>query len=203
VETINPKTFLPLIILNDLRHSAIEALKHRHKLPALILFYSFIDICAAMSCTDSELKGGKGFRDYLRQYALYGWHSITPFDLWSARSSLLHTFSPFGNHTGKPDGAKPIFYFSWPEKAEEVEVSLRSGGYDDFVLISVDDIKHIAISAFNAMWSRVEKDADFEQAFRDNAKHILKDYMHMRLEDELVSVERLSVDAALSIKPIR
>lgn len=43
---MHPQTLSALILLNDLRHAAMDALKQEHKLPSLLLLYSFIDICA-------------------------------------------------------------------------------------------------------------------------------------------------------------
>ncbi len=187
---MNPQTLSTLSLLNDLRHSATETLERKHKYPALLLFYSFIDICASLAEEPPSKSNGDRFKSYLSQYALSSWALIRPYDLWAARSSLLHAYSPLGDHTKKPNGAVPIFYFAWPETESEVRKYLASRGYKNFALIDANTIKHIAVSAFNSMWARVETDATFEAVLLKNSTHLLKDLFQYRLEEELVSLEQ-------------
>jgi len=93
----------------------------------LLNIYSFIDICAALA---NEGKRGNQviFKTYLQDFAMMSGKPFSPYDLWAARSSLLHAYSPLGDHTKKPNGAKPIFYYSWPERREDVEAVLQSEG---------------------------------------------------------------------------
>ncbi len=179
------QTLIILTILNDLRHAGLDALKEKHKLPSLLLFYAFIDICASLASEDSTLKLGERFQRYLQRYALTKWSMFTPRDLWSARSSLVHTFSPLGRHTQGENPTKPIFYYAWPERPEEVHAALSQRGYKDFLLLDVRTIKGIAISAFNGFWMRVDSEPEFEATVRSNGQHLLKDHFHMKLEDEL------------------
>ena len=189
---MNPLTLSTLGQLNDLRHAALEALKAKHKYPALLLLYSFIDICAAVS-DEAETKGNKlRFETFLTQYAGTNWETFTTHDLWAARSSLLHSFSPLGNHTKPGKGARPIFYFAWPEKQPDVQAALESRGYKDFLLLDIQSIKFIALDCFNAMWRRVDHEPLFEEILVANSRHLLKDLFQMRLEDELVFIEELA-----------
>ena len=183
---MNPRTLSALSLLNDLRHAAFEALGRKHKYPALLLFYSFIDICASLAEEQPSKGNGARFQSFLSQYAVSSWSLFRPYDLWAARSSILHAYSPLGDYTKKLNGAVPIFYFAWPETETEVRESLVSRGYSSFVLIDLLTIKHIAVSAFNSMWSRIECDATFEAAFLANAEHLLKDIFQHRLDEELV-----------------
>lgn len=189
---MNPRTLSALSLLNDLRHAAFEALGRKHKYPALLLLYSFIDICASLAEEPPTKRNDARFQSFLSQYALSSWTLFRPYDLWAARSSLLHAYSPLGFHTEKTNGAVPIFYFIWPETETEVREHLVSRGYSSFVLIDVQTIKHIAVSAFNAMWSRIENEPTFEAIFLENAEHLLKDIFQHRLEEELVLLEDLS-----------
>ena len=189
---MNPLTLSTLGQLHDLRHAALEALKAKHKYPALLLLYSFIDICAAVS-DEAETKGNKlRFETFLTQYAGTNWETFTTHDLWAARSSLLHSFSPLGNHTKPGKGARPIFYFAWPEKQPDVQAALESRGYKDFLLLDIQSIKFIALDCFNAMWRRVDHEPLFEEILVANSRHLLKDLFQMRLEDELVFIEELA-----------
>jgi hypothetical protein len=179
------------MLLNDLRHAALDALREQHKLPSLLLFYSFIDICASLAEETPAKTNRDRFENYLRSYALLTWQSFTPYDLWAARSSLLHAYSPLGDHTSKPNGAKPIFYFAWPETKEQMHEAVASRGYANFYLMDVNTIKHVAVSCFNGLWMRVENETAFELKFRENAEHLLKDLRHIQLENELNLLEEL------------
>lgn len=188
---MNPKTLSTLSQLNDLRHAAFEAMERKHKYPALLLFYSFIDICAALA-DEAQTKDNRArFKGFLQKYALLSWKSFRPYELWAARSSLLHAYSPFGNHTAKVDGAKPMFYYAYPETEAEMRAALDEKGHTGYILIDISTVKHIAVSCFNAMWSRVESEAAFEQSFLTNAEHLLQDLFQIRLEKELTLMSEL------------
>ena len=190
---MNPLTLSALGQLNDLRHAALDALKAKHKYPALLLLYSFIDICAAIS-DDADTKDNRQrFETFLTQYSGINWKTFTTYDLWAARSSLLHSFSPLGNHTKPGKGARPIFYFAWPETQEEVRTALESKGYDEFLLLDVQTVKFIAVDCFNAIWRRVDHEPLFEKTLIANSRHLLKDLFQMRLENELVLIEELAI----------
>lgn len=188
---LHTRTFTALALLNDLRHSAMDALTQKHKLPALLLFYSFIDICASLASGPEKLKNGERFQRFVREYALVSWQVVTPQDLWAARSSLLHAYSPLGDHTGRRNGATPIFYYAWPETEEQLRAAVAARGYTEFHVLDMDHIKHIAISCFNALWSKVENDQEFELRFRQNATHLLKDLHHIQLENELTFMQEM------------
>ena len=189
---MHPRTFIALALLNDLRHAAMDALTQKHKLPSLLLFYSFIDICASLASGPLQKDNRVRFEAFVKDYALLNWRTYTPYDLWSARSSLLHAYSPLGHHTKKPNGAKPIFYYAWPETKEQMSIAANSRGYTDFHLIETSEIKHIAISCFNSLWSKIENDLAFEELVRANAEHLLKDLHHIQLENELTLIQELS-----------
>ena len=189
---MNPLSLSALGQLNDLRHAALDALKAKHKYPALLLLYSYIDICAAVSDEMGTKDNRRRFETFLKDYAGLSWTTFSTHDLWAARSSLLHSFSPLGNHTRPGKGARPIFYFAWPETQAEVQTALEAKGYGDFVLLDVQTIKFIAVGCFNAMWRRVDHEPLFEKTLIANSRHLLKDLFQMRLEDELVLIEELT-----------
>lgn len=189
---IHPTTATALFVLNDLRHAAMDALKNKHKTPALVLFYSFIDICAALSNDDSKKSNQDIFKDYLTGFYEREWRSFTPYDLWAARSSILHAYSPLGRHTQKVDGAVPIYYYEYPETREEAEKEINTSVHTRFHLLRITDIKTIAIQAFNEMWRRVEESPDFEAVFRKNASHLLKDLTHLKLEKFFSDIHAIS-----------
>jgi hypothetical protein len=189
---MDSRTLSALILLNDLRHAAMDAMREKRKLPSLLLLYSFIDICASLAEESPARTNRDRFENFLRAYALANWRTFTPYDLWAARSSLLHAYSPLGDHTDKPGGAKPIFYYSWPETPEKVREALVSRGYKDFLLLDVATIKTIAVSCFNGVWRRVQDEPEFELVLRRNAEHLLKDFQHMQLENELAALQDLA-----------
>jgi len=183
---LNPQTFLALATLNDLKNAAYDALEKRHKMPALLLFYSFIDICATLAKEgDEKTTNQDRFKNYLSKYHHSSWSLYSPYDLWAARSSLLHAYSPLGDHATKANPPRTIFYYSWPEKKEDVHAAISARGYNNFYLMNTNDIKMIAIDSFNSLWRRVETDEAFELEFRENAAHLLRDFNYMQLESEL------------------
>lgn len=189
---MDSRTLSALILLNDLRHAAMDAMRQKHKLPSLLLFYSFIDICASLAEEVPARSNRERFENYLRSHSLTNWETFTPYDLWAARSSLLHTYSPLGTHTKRPGRAKPIFYWAWPETKEKVREAVIARGYVDFVLMDVSTIKTIAVGGFNDLWRRVQNEPQFELRFRRNSEHLLKDFRHIQLENELAALENLA-----------
>ncbi|RZI33142.1 hypothetical protein [Pseudomonas orientalis] len=189
---MNPQTFLALSTLNDLKSAAYDALAKRHKMPALLLFYSFIDICATLAKEGEKKTSNQDrFKNYLVKYHYSKWSLYTPYDLWAARCSLLHAYSPLGDHSTKASPPKTIFYYSWPEKKEVVHAAIAARGYENFYLMNTNDIKIIAIDCFNSLWRRVETDEVFELQFRSNAAHLLRDFNYIQLENELTFIEQL------------
>ena len=194
-EKVNPQTFLALATLNDLKSAAYDALAKRHKMPALLLFYSFIDICATLAKEgDGKITNQDRFKNYLIKYHHSQWTHYSPYDLWAARSSLLHAYSPLGDHAARPNPPKMIFYYSWPEKRETVHAAISERGYDNFYLMDTNDIKMIANDSFNTLWRRVEEDEAFELQFRSNANHLLRDFNYIQLENELNFLNELKKD---------
>lgn len=186
------RTLTIINALLDLKHAFSLLLKEKHKNPALLNIYSFIDICAALA-NDGKTGNQVIFRTYLQDFAMMSGKPFSPYDLWAARSSLLHAYSPLGDHTKKPNGAKPIFYYSWPERREDVEAILQAKGYTHFILLEVEDIEWVAIDAFNSLLRRIETDRAFEACFLNNAQHFLFDLHFFKLEEELAMLEELAM----------
>ena len=182
---VNPRTLSTLSLVNDVRHAAAEALDRERRYPALLLFYSFIDICAALSEEIPQTSNRNRFEAFVTKYAVLSWELFRPYDLWAARSSMLHAYSPRGHHTGKKSGAKPIFYFACPETESEMRQVLTVKGYCDFLLLDIETIAHVADSTFSAMWTRIESEPNFEAIFLRNAEHILMDLQQIHFEEEL------------------
>ena len=130
----------------------------------------------------------------MKEFATLRGASLTADQLWAARSALLHTFSPLGHHTGLGK-SKPIFYYSWNEKKEEVRRSLEERGYSAFSMLSVNELKGLAIWTYNGMMRRVESDSAFRERVIANAEHLLLDYRAYRVEGFLHYVDTLEGDA--------
>ncbi len=189
---MNPQTLLALVTLNDLKSAAYDALAKRHKMPALLLFYSFIDICATLAKEgDGKTTNQNRFKNFLVKYHHSKWSQYSPYDLWAARSSLLHAYSPLGDHATRTNPPKTIFYYSWPEKKDVVHAAISARGYENFYLMDTNDIKIIAVDSFNSLWRRVEQDEVFELQFRKNATHLLRDFNFIQLENELNFLDEL------------
>lgn len=181
---MQPRTITVLIVLGDLKHAFLSLLRERCRNPALLNIYSFIDICAALA-NDGKAENRDIFETYLKEFCTVPWVACSPYDLWAARCSLVHAFSPLGRHTAKPDGAKPIFYYSWTDRREEFQRVVQSKGYTEFLILDIDHVKHVAIDAFNSLYRRVKTEEVFELRFLQNAEHFLFDLEAFKLEDEL------------------
>jgi hypothetical protein len=189
IQNMQPRTITILIVLNDLKYAFLSLLRERRKNPALLNIYSFIDICAALA-NDGKSENRDIFETYLKEFCTTPWVAFSAYDLWAARCSIVHAFSPLGRHTAKPDGAKSIFYYSWTDRREEFERVVREKGYTDFLILDIDHVKHVAIDAFNSLHKLVAADEALESRFLKNAEHFLFDLQAFELEAELSLVQK-------------
>lgn len=176
-----PRFYTILSVLNDLKDAFLTLLQKPNKQPALLMIYAFIDICAALSRDPSKKSNSRVFMEFVEKFRPPSSNPLPSSQLWAARSSLLHAFSPLGNHTtiGK---AKPVFYYSWNEDREAVKRTLEGRGYADFSLVSINEIKGIAIWGYNEMIRRVENEPAFRERVISNGEHMLVDYAAFRVE---------------------
>ncbi|QOR61300.1 hypothetical protein ACM66Z_07545 [Sulfurovum sp. ST-21] len=183
------RTLTVITMLLDLKAAALKLLRSDHRNPALLNFYTLIDICASLS-NENKQQSREIFETFLSNFAeMTTWEFYSTYDLWSARCSLVHTYSPFGYHTNKQNnGARPIFYYSWAEEEPKIRAALEKRGYSDFILLDTEEIKTIAIDAFNTMYKKITEDPEFEKLFIKNAKHLLPSLQNMRFEDELSKI---------------
>ena len=186
---MQPRTLTVVTVLVDLKNAFLSLLRERRKNPALLMMYSFIDICAAL-VNDGKKKNRAIFEACLQDHAMMPGKPFTTYDLWAARCSLLHAYSPLGDHTEK--GAKPIFYYSWPESPEEMRAALKSKGYTDYVLLNVEDIQWVALDVINSILMRLDRDSAFEARFLENSQHFLFDLQAFKLEAEWSMLDELA-----------
>lgn len=184
------RTLTIVTVLLDLKNAFLDLSREKHKNPALIVTYAFIDICAALA-NDGKTNNRAIFVDCVNSLFRMSRKRFSSYDLWAARCSLLHAYSPLGYHTDKPDGARPIFYHSWPDKREEMEGVLRSNGYNDFILLDVEEVQAIAIDVLNSLLRRIDDDTGFEARFLENGQHVLFDLQTFKLEAELSMLQEL------------
>jgi hypothetical protein len=192
--------------------------KRKVKTPMFLLAYSYIDICASLAC-DPDLRRSNGstatngdrFEWFVANFAGLGEKPFSTYDLWAARSSLLHTLSPFGNHTAKVSGspsefgdhgkkrgsapAKPIFYYTDPASQVRMQTALTSRGFTDVWLIEADVIYWLACDVGNFLSSKINEDPIFASRVEENARALLKDANYFALEEELLCIEAASGDA--------
>jgi hypothetical protein len=177
-------------MLGDLKNAFETLLREKRKNPALLNIYSFIDICAALA-NDGKTENRTIFEACLTEFAIMSGKPFSTYDLWAARCSLLHAYSPLGRHTENRDGAKPIFYYSWPERQDAMEAILKARGYAAFILLNVEDIKWVAVDVLNSLHRRIDSDPAFERRFLQNAQHFLYDLQAFKLEAELSMLQEL------------
>lgn len=180
-----------ILILLEMKNAIRILLGEEYKGPALLNIYVFIDICASLNfkLKTAKTKNSKIFKTYLEKYINPWTKSYTVCDLWAARSSLIHSLSPLGDHTKRPGNTTPIFYYSWPEIKEGIELIIKSKGYERFHLLDVKEIFDLAIEAFNNFHRDIEINTEFEEIVLQNAKDILEDMRFYRLEEEINSIE--------------
>lgn len=188
---MQPRTLAITIVLLDLKNTFTDLLKEKSKNPALIMIYAFIDICAALMNEGTEGNSAI-FQACVNKHARMAGKPFTSYDLWAARCSLLHAYSPLGNHTSKPTGAKPIFYWAWPESPKEMDKVLRVKGYKDFILLDIETIKWVAIDILNSMYDHIKLTPGFETRLLENAEHFLFDLQAFKLEDELRMMQKVA-----------
>ena len=183
---MKPTTLKIISILLEMKEAFRDLLKKNYKGPALLTIYAFIDICASLNAEPTMTSNKEIFETYIGKY-INPWNkSYSIYDLWAARSSLIHTLSPIGFHTNKSNGAAvPIFYYSWQEKKETVESIIKSKGHEKFHLLDVNEIKILAIDLFNSFYQEIDLNSTFEEKINNNAVNILDDLHFYRLEEEL------------------
>lgn len=185
------RTLTIVTILVDLKNAFLSLLREDRKNPALLMMYAFIDICAAL-VNDGKTTNREIFETCLQNHAMMSGKPFSAYDLWAARSSLLHAYSPLGYHTEKPRGATPIFYYAWPDRKEEMETTLRSKWYTDFILLNVEDVQWVAIDVINSVLRHLDDDPSFESRFLENSKHFLFDLQAFKLEAEWSMLQELA-----------
>lgn len=185
------RTLTVVTVLGDLKNAFLTLLRGDRKNPALILMYAFIDICAALT-NDGKTTNRDIFEACLQNHGMMSGKPFSTYDLWAARCSLLHAYSPLGYHTEKPRGATPIFYYAWPERKEEMEATLKSKGYRDFMLLNVEDVQWVAIDVINSLLQHIESDPSFEARFLENSQHVLFDLQAFKLEAEWSMLQELA-----------
>ena len=190
------RTLVVVTILVDLKNAFLSLLKEKRKNPALVMMYAFIDICAALA-NDGKTENRAIFESCVNNFTVMSSKPFSAYDLWSARCSLLHAYSPLGRHTEKQSGARPIFYYSWPER-DEMESVLKSRGYTDLIMLDIEDIQWVAIDVLTSLLRHIETDAAFEARFLDNAQHFLFDLQAFKLEAELSMLQELKVKSGRS-----
>lgn len=184
------RTLTVVTVLIDLKNAFLALLRDDRKNPALLMMYAFIDICAALA-NDGKTTNKDIFETCIQNHAMMSGKPFSAYDLWAARCSLLHAYSPLGYHTEKPRGARPIFYYAWPDRKEEMETALKSKGYTDFILLNVEDIQWVAIDVINSLLRHIESDPSFEARFLENSQHFLFDLQAFKLEAEWSMLEEL------------
>lgn len=188
---MQPNVLKTLLILLEMREAIRTLLKMSYKGPALLNIYAFIDICASLAA-ESKMKNNLTFKTYITKYFKPGELQYSVDVLWAARCSIIHSLSPFGDQTNKVNSVSPIFYYSYPEKREEVESLIKSRGYQNYILANVEDIHDVAITTFNSFYKRIEDDPVFEKIVIANAEHILANVHYYLLEEELTLMDKIT-----------
>jgi hypothetical protein len=198
--------------------------KRKVKTPMFLLAYSYVDICASLACdpnmrrsNGSPATNGDRFEWFVANFARLGEKQFSTYDLWAARSSLLHALSPLGNHTTKVSGspsefgdhdkkrgsapAKPIFYYTDHTSRVRMQAALESRGFGDVWLIEADVVYWLACDVGNSLSSKIDEDPIFARRIEANAQGLLKDANYFALEEELLCIEAAVGASAPELTP--
>jgi len=199
---MSPERLRLQVILIEIQEAIRLLLRGRLQHPALLLMYSFIDICASLVRPASVRGNREIFENYLKNFSTIRWRLFTPFELWAARSSLLHSYSPLGHNTG-PGSARALFYYSHPDTKEVMDAELKARGYTNYVVVDIEQIHLVTYDAFNQVLFRMDDDEEFEKHVVANGQDILAELKHFKLGDELAAADRLIKAAEAAGGPLR
>lgn len=175
--------FRILHAINEIKAGAFSEIKQRRCFSAVTLLYVMIDTCASLVKRDGATNS-QVFIEFLNQYCWMKPKRFTAAALWNSRSSMIHALSHVGsNHRRAKDGSEPIYYFLWPDTAEQVEARLRARGVERFIVLDVAELKGIAVSGYNRLIERIEEDPDVRRLVESHSTHLAEDLQLMTLLD--------------------
>jgi hypothetical protein len=138
--------------IQDIAVTARELLDKRKILPALVLFYSGLDIFGSLMRPKANSEtSGVDFKAWVDKYLLpVAGHAITSDDLWAGRCGLLHTNTP-ASRNSRRGLAQEIAYVRGvePEAILFVQAELNSQQSNRLIV----DIEVL----FEAFWEAVMK----------------------------------------------
>jgi hypothetical protein len=124
-------------------------------LPALMMTYATIDILSSLACSAQE-SSGSDFRDWVNRYLLpHSQLCCTAEDLWSARCSLLHTYTP-DSRDSKTGKAHKMIYL-----AGVLDESVRNTAEfvtEKYSIVVSQDLFNALSSALSRFMEELEKD---------------------------------------------
>jgi len=128
---------------NIINHiSAIElCLKNHHRMPALILIYSGIDIFASLSCEREKNKATRSdFKKWCDKYLLPNYESeCTASDIYAARCAVVHTYTSKSSLSESGE-AKEIVYAWGNRKPEPLQQIIGLTDFPNILVLHIDSL---------------------------------------------------------------
>lgn len=169
--------FEVLNIVNEVKAGAFSEMRERRVFSSSCLLFVMIDVCASLAMP-TDLSNSRRFVQFLDDY--YGeYPGISNSDLWWARSSMLHSLAHIG-HGHERGKAVPIYFYCFPDKAEDLKAQLRAEGLVSFNVMDIAQLKMIAVRCYNEFTDRLEADPDLSAKVAVVAKNLGKDLLVRR-----------------------
>lgn len=171
-------TFEVLSIVNEIKAGAFSEMLARRVFSSACLLFVMIDVCATLAMP-SNLSNSKRFIQFLDEYS-GNCSGISNSDLWWARSSMLHSLAHIG-HGHERGRAVPIYFYCFPDKAEDLQAQLRNDGLDTFNVMDIAQLKMLAVRCYNGFTDRLEDDPELSSKVAAVAKNLGKDLLLRRV----------------------
>lgn len=169
--------------INEIKAGAFSEMRERRCFSAVTLLFVMIDSCASLVKRE-RAKDADSFIEFLDEYCWMKRKAFTARALWNSRSSMVHSLSHVGRNHGKAGGGTdPIYYYLWPDTAEQLAARLRYRGVESFLTLDVNELKSIAVSGYNRLLERYEEEEDFRALVDSRAVHLAEDLQTMTLLD--------------------
>jgi len=151
--------------------SIMFCLHEGYRFPALILIYSAIDTLAWLDRDESHVDVQRSdFIRWVENYLLPNWQSsVTAVDLYAARCSLLHSYSPESKLTR--EGRADRIYYEWKSfPAEVVQLLLDLRGIQSAKIVCVEDFLYALRTGVGHFLAKVRHDPEKRELIGRRAK---------------------------------
>lgn len=156
--------------------SAIElCLKNHHRMPALILIYSGIDIFASLSCESGKNKATRSdFKEWCDKYLLPNYESeCTAADIYAARCAIVHTYTSKSS-LSESGGAREIVYAWGNRKPETLQQAIGLTTFKNTLVLHIDNLFEAFRVGVAAFLDEVNKQPELTNLVSERSRKLFK-----------------------------